>query len=140
MNLPLPAIQQAVREGRLIDAIKLYREATGVGLAEAKQAIDRMVVGEAATTGVPKADGSVEEALAAGNKIEAVKRYRDQHGVGLREAKDAVERMEAGHVSVSPAAGVPSSETPVKPSGCFAMLAGLLVVGSALVVWAFRAA
>jgi ribosomal protein L7/L12 len=30
------------RAGRLIDAIKLYRELTGVGLAEAKAYVDRL--------------------------------------------------------------------------------------------------
>jgi ribosomal protein L7/L12 len=29
----------------------------------------------------------------AGNKIEAIKRYREIHGVGLKEAKDAVEKL-----------------------------------------------
>ena len=36
-----PQIQDALRRGNKIEAIKLYRELTGVGLAEAKQAIDR---------------------------------------------------------------------------------------------------
>ena len=36
-----PEIQAALRSGNKIEAIKLYREMTGVGLAEAKQAIDR---------------------------------------------------------------------------------------------------
>lgn len=36
-----PQIQEALRRGNKIEAIKLYRELTGVGLAEAKQAIDR---------------------------------------------------------------------------------------------------
>ena len=36
-----PQIQTALREGNKIAAIKIYREMTGVGLAEAKQAIDR---------------------------------------------------------------------------------------------------
>jgi ribosomal protein L7/L12 len=31
-----------VRQGRTIDAINVYRERTGVGLAEAKAAIDRL--------------------------------------------------------------------------------------------------
>jgi ribosomal protein L7/L12 len=35
-------IQDLVRAGRKIDAIKIYRERTGVGLAEAKAAIDRV--------------------------------------------------------------------------------------------------
>ncbi len=36
-----PQIQQALRNGNKIEAVKLYREMTGVGLAEAKKAIDR---------------------------------------------------------------------------------------------------
>lgn len=36
-----PQVQEALRRGNKIEAIKLYRELTGVGLAEAKQAIDR---------------------------------------------------------------------------------------------------
>jgi hypothetical protein len=36
-----PQIQEALRRGNKIEAIKIYRELTGVGLAEAKQAIDR---------------------------------------------------------------------------------------------------
>ena len=36
-----PAVQDALRRGNKIEAIKIYREMTGVSLAEAKQAIDR---------------------------------------------------------------------------------------------------
>jgi ribosomal protein L7/L12 len=36
-----PQIRDALRRGNKIEAIKIYRELTGVGLAEAKQAIDR---------------------------------------------------------------------------------------------------
>jgi ribosomal protein L7/L12 len=36
-----PQIQEALRRRNKIEAIKIYRELTGVGLAEAKQAIDR---------------------------------------------------------------------------------------------------
>ena len=36
-----PKIQEALRHGNKIEAIKIYRELTGVGLAEAKQVIDR---------------------------------------------------------------------------------------------------
>ena len=37
-----PEIQEALRRGNKIEAIKIYRELTGVGLAEAKQAIERL--------------------------------------------------------------------------------------------------
>ena len=36
-----PQVQEALRGGNKIEAIKIYRELTGVGLAEAKQAIER---------------------------------------------------------------------------------------------------
>ena len=36
-----PQVQEALRRGNKIEAIKIYRELTGTGLAEAKNAIDR---------------------------------------------------------------------------------------------------
>ena len=39
---PNPELLELVHEGRVIDAIKLYREQTGASLLEAKQAIDRL--------------------------------------------------------------------------------------------------
>ena len=39
---PPDDIIMLVRQGRKIEAIKLYREKTGVGLKEAKDAVDRM--------------------------------------------------------------------------------------------------
>lgn len=36
-----PQVQEALKRGNKIEAIKMYRELTGVGLAEAKQVIDR---------------------------------------------------------------------------------------------------
>ena len=38
----LPQIQDALRHGNKIEAIKIYRELTGVGLAEAKQAVENL--------------------------------------------------------------------------------------------------
>ncbi|HSB00229.1 MAG TPA: ribosomal protein L7/L12 [Anaerolineales bacterium] len=37
-----PQIQEALRRGNKIEAIKIYRELTGVGLAEAKLAVDAL--------------------------------------------------------------------------------------------------
>ena len=36
-----PKVQEALRKGNLIEAIKVYRELTGVGLAEAKAAVEQ---------------------------------------------------------------------------------------------------
>ena len=37
---------------------------------------------------------TVEDFVRRGQKIEAIKLYREQHSVGLKEAKDAVDAME----------------------------------------------
>jgi ribosomal protein L7/L12 len=37
-----PKIQEALQRGNKIEAIKIYRELTGLGLAEAKQAVDHL--------------------------------------------------------------------------------------------------
>jgi hypothetical protein len=44
------AVKNAVNAGRKIDAIKLYREETGVGLKEAKHAIDFLAMKSTPTT------------------------------------------------------------------------------------------
>ncbi|MCA9752897.1 MAG: ribosomal protein L7/L12 [bacterium] len=36
---------------------------------------------------------SVQELVLAGQKIQAIKRYREENGVGLKEAKEAVEEI-----------------------------------------------
>lgn len=70
----------------------------------------------------------VHAALSAGQLIQAIKVYREATGEGLKEAKDAVEAMDAQLRASSPErfAGPPVS---VK-RGCLPML--LLVVGVAV--------
>ena len=54
---------------------------------------------ETAPTAVSTAEQPSEAVLglvAAGKKIDAIKQYRTETGVGLREAKDAVEAFERG--------------------------------------------
>jgi Ribosomal protein L7/L12 C-terminal domain len=46
----------------------------------------------------PTDSAGVLSLLAAGKKINAIKLYRQETGVGLKEAKDAVETMERGMV------------------------------------------
>jgi ribosomal protein L7/L12 len=42
----------------------------------------------------PALASEIQDALRRGNKIEAIKIYRELTGVGLAEAKDAIERAE----------------------------------------------
>ncbi len=59
--------------------------------------------------------GDVLRQLRAGNKIGAIKVYRDHFGVGLAEARDAVDRIEAGQ----PAGTLPArSGSPRLALGC----------------------
>ena len=37
-----PEVMECVRRGKLIAAVKLYRDQSGAGLADAKRAVDRM--------------------------------------------------------------------------------------------------
>ena len=72
----------------------------------------------------------IQEALFAGKKIQAIKLYRAATNEGLKEAKDAVERMESELRASSPekfrtAAG--------KSAGCLSVLlaAGIALLGLA---------
>jgi len=94
-------IREYIHNQQLIHAIKLYREATGVGLAEAKEVVEAMARDEYVKPpdGVMDYDNPILEArikslLANRQKIEAVKIYREEYGVGLKEAKDAVDGIE----------------------------------------------
>ena len=92
------AILRQLAMGNKINAIKLYRVQTGVGLKDAKQAVEAMqheaqhtLVSE--TAEMYAGDDAIQSILIAGNKINAIKLYRQRTGVGLKEAKAAIDRM-----------------------------------------------
>lgn len=90
--------EQLVRAGQKIEAIKRYRELTGVGLREAKEAIEAFER-DGTLSLPPKSsavlrqvhDSEIEAQIRSGHLIDAIKLYREKNGVGLKEAKDAVE-------------------------------------------------
>lgn len=95
----LDDIKAQIASGNKIAAIKLYRDATGAGLSEAKDAIELIAAGkppktDAAPTLSDDAMQRVSALVAAGRKIEAIKLYRQAAGVDLKEAKDAVDALE----------------------------------------------
>ena len=49
-----------------------------------------------AGSGDPASDAEVIALINSGNKISAIKRYRELTGLGLAEAKEAIERAKAG--------------------------------------------
>lgn len=89
--------EQLLRAGRKIEAIKRYRELTGVGLREAKAAVEALEAGRSVSL-PPKSsllrqvhDSEIEQQIRSGHLLDAIKLYREKTGVGLKEAKDAVE-------------------------------------------------
>ena len=95
-----------------IEAIKLYRLWTNVGLKEAKDAVEAMERGEVVSIPVqPNADASTDDQiralLAKKQKIEAIKVYRLATNLGLKEAKDYVEAIEAQMMPQPPTTSSP---------------------------------
>jgi ribosomal protein L7/L12 len=100
-------IRELVRGGNKIEAIKIYRGMTSVGLKEAKDAVEALAAGQsiqvpALAAASPTLENSAEplaeikRLVQQGNKIEAIKIYRRMTNVGLSEAKTAVEALAAG--------------------------------------------
>ena len=94
-NLP-SSVAEALQKGKKIEAIKRYRAETGVGLKEAKEVIEGVQnpVKAPATLPPESLKQEVVEMLQANRKIGAIKLYREQTGMGLKEAKEAVEEIQ----------------------------------------------
>lgn len=114
-----------LQQGRKRDAVRIYREQTGSGLREATDAVEALEcadklpaaskhVASAAIDADLKAD--LWALLQSGQKIEAVKLYRERTGCALRQAKDTVEAVAREHGVV------------VQRSGCLGVLVLCLAV------------
>jgi ribosomal protein L7/L12 len=132
-------IRAALRAGNKIEAIKLYRQATGAGLAEAKRFVEAFdpdaPIGSHRTAG-SLSDADIEQiqaALFAGKKIEAIKLYRAGSGEGLREAKEFVEALETELRRTEPTR---FTAPPAKGCGLPLAVAALVLLG--LLNWVFN--
>ncbi len=96
-------VRALAAEGRIIEAVKLVRDRTGIGLAAAKDKVDSLH-GKALTPASSIAsltfgnahidvNDEARRLLHAGKLIEAIKLVRERTGMGLKEAKDYVERL-----------------------------------------------
>lgn len=101
---PLPPadpseVRRLAHEGSIVQAVAMYRRLTGMGLYDAKQAIDRFrATGELefpspAPGPSGEGDEDVVELIRGQKLIEAVKLYREKHGVDLLAAKNAVDKL-----------------------------------------------
>ena len=89
-----PDVLAAIGRRDYIQAIKLLRQSTGLGLKEAKERVDQQTLGMRAH--VPQSPAphalpsNVVDALSRGDKIDAIRLLREATGLGLKEAKDVV--------------------------------------------------
>jgi ribosomal protein L7/L12 len=96
-------LKEMAAQGNKIAAIAQYREITGVSLREAKDAVEALMRGAPVSHPVslqdsgpdPFLENRIKRLLAERKKIEAVKTYREAHQCGLKEAKDAVDLIQA---------------------------------------------
>jgi ribosomal protein L7/L12 len=114
-------VRELLSRGEKIGAIKRYREATGAGLAAAKDAVEALERGERFPAGAAAdvdMDDEIAALLARGEKINAIKAYRHRTGAGLKEAKEAVEAFASQRgITVQGGSGC---------LGAIALVAGLL--------------
>lgn len=146
MRQPLPSDVQAALDKRdKIEAIRLLRDHTGLGLAEAKEAVE---LGYFSSSGTAAAEFSAQDslslppaALAAlnrGNKVEAIKLVREANHIDLKDAKDFVDSVEAGrthgyHASTSALRRSPPGAVPrTSPLLTWSII---LVLAIAVAVW-----
>ena len=137
MPKPLPDdVRQAIDAGQKIDAIRLLRQHTGLGLAQAKAAVEAGLMPDDSSlaTHFEAMPAEVAVALASGNKLEAIKLLRAAKGIGLKEAKEIVDRASRNQQAV----GLSSGEVPrnsVSPAVVVFLIA-LVVVA----IWFFTTA
>lgn len=108
-NNILLQVQELVRQGKMIDAIKLVRDTTGMGLKESKDIVDNLLQNDfiihdtygKKTVDFPeeisnsKSIGeNVRELLQQNKKLEAIKLVYDTTDMNLQNAKDFVETYE----------------------------------------------
>lgn len=128
-----------IRQGKKIEAVKLYRDVFGVGLKEASDAVNglqagrpvvipslsaRVEIDDAAT------DGEIRRLAQSGKKIEAIKLYRQTYGLGLKESKEAVEFFITSGVLPTPqTAGASQMTDLLSETGAMLDIAGFLQSG-----------
>lgn len=113
-----PGARAALARGNKLEAIRLLREETGLSLVAAKEAVEEQGTVVSLSLSGRSAQGElpahVLAALANGQKIEAIRLLREATGLGLKEAKDAVEAVETTEARTGLQAGLAPGE--VRPS------------------------
>jgi ribosomal protein L7/L12 len=82
------AVRNLLIKGNKDEAVRLYRQQTGVDLPEATRAIERMQLD------LLEDPNFLRPLLRTGRKIEAIQHYSQTSGVSLEKAKEVVDRLE----------------------------------------------
>lgn len=149
----LNRLTELILAGQKIEAIKEYKELTGLGLKESKEYIDalegqvrdgnpassmntsytarpsRMSLGH-----MPEDDAKkMTELIFTGQKIQAIKMYKGATGMGLKESKDFIDALEKQLREECP-----ENFTHAARSGCGVVIVGglLLAMAAGLAGWA----
>ena len=118
----LEEVRRLAGSGNLIEAVRKYRAAYGVGLKEAKEAVEALQAGRLISPSAPgnrspeeltQAIEAVQRLLEQGKKIEAIKLYRENFDVSLTRATYAIEQIQAGQ-KLQPEAGFENLGLPSK--------------------------
>lgn len=84
----------AAKDGNIIEAIKIVRADTGLGLKQAKELVERELKhdgGSSSSSLHLSMPISALVALQNGQQIDAIRHYREHNKIGLKDAKKAIE-------------------------------------------------
>jgi len=138
-------MERALR-GEVIEAIKITRTKTGLSLLEAKNAIEAALADTRSPPArrPPNANrGNVQippdavAALRKGVLIEAIKHTRVSTGLGLKDAKETVERYLEQNPAVRSKFKAASAETFKRTAGTVVLI--LLALGLAVIAYLYAA-
>ncbi len=134
-----PEAKAAADRGVLIDAIKITRQVTSLGLKEAKDAVDAYRRGATSATSPDGVQIPMQaiSALHQGSLIDAIKRTREATGLGLKDSKEAVENYLAAHPNIDEQFRA-ARRGRNGPTAVMA-IAGLIFVAAAVFWWLSRA-
>ncbi|MEZ5417753.1 MAG: ribosomal protein L7/L12 [Vicinamibacterales bacterium] len=138
MSRPLPEdVRTALGVGNKIEAIRLLREHTGLGLADAKAAVE---AGHLASSPNDSEQPevlphNVRAALAEGDTITAIRLLREARGVGLKEAKSMLESSLTRSAAQMPGASSRLASGEVPRNGVHLWLLVVVVVAAAALAW-----
>ena len=133
-------IRDLLRRGDRIEAVRRVRIHTDLSLKEAKDIVDELDLGRRDDDEVdlhePAFMAEVRQELARGRKINAIKHFREQTNLGLKEAKEAVDALERGErVELRRRLATASSPKPMaKPFASLGCLRSLIFMSLVILV------